>query len=91
MFWTSDTGTAKSMDGKRAIRFGVLGQPDIQGCLDGRWIGIEVKTATGRQRPAQVAFLATIQKAGGLYIVARSPDEAVEASPSRRQIRSTRL
>ena len=66
VFWTADTGVAKSMDGKRTIHFGLPGQPGIQGCLDGRWIGIEVKTQTGRQRPAQVAFQAAIQKAGGL-------------------------
>ncbi|OOY22505.1 hypothetical protein BMI91_19680 [Thioclava sediminum] len=77
IFWTADTGVAKSMDGKRTIRFGIPGQPDIQGVLYGLWIGIEVKTATGKQRDVQKRFQAAVERAGGIYIVARSPDEAI--------------
>lgn len=71
------------MDGKRTIRFGCPGSPDILGCLDGRWIGLEVKTATGRQRETQIAFQAAIERAGGLYAVVRSPEDAVAALRSR--------
>ena len=78
VFWQNDTGVAKSMDGKRTIRFGLPGSPDIIGCLDGRWVGIEVKTATGKQREAQKKFQAAIERAGGIYFVARSPEEAIE-------------
>ncbi|HMQ92497.1 MAG TPA: hypothetical protein PKA33_15990 [Amaricoccus sp.] len=78
IFWTADTGTARSMDGARVISFGLPGQSDIQGCLDGRWIGIEVKTAKGKQRKSQVAFQRAIEAAGGVYLIARSPEAAVE-------------
>lgn len=78
VFWTADTGVAKSMDGDRTIRFGLPGQSDIQGCLYSRWIGVEVKTATGKQRKNQAAFQRAIEAAGGLYLIARSPIEAVE-------------
>ena len=78
MFWQNDTGAAKSMDGKRVIRFGCPGSPDILGCLDGRWIGIEVKTATGKQRDTQRNFQRAIEACGGLYAVARSAEQAVE-------------
>lgn len=77
IFWTNDTGTAKSMDGKRVIRFGLPGSPDIIGCLDGMFIGIEVKTATGSQQKNQKAFEKAIKSVGGFYAVARSPAEAV--------------
>lgn len=79
IFWTADTGVARSMDGDRTIRFGLPGQSDIQGCLNGKWIGVEVKTATGKQRKNQAAFQRAIEAAGGFYCVARSPAEAVAA------------
>ena len=78
VFWQNDTGSARSMDGKRVIRFGCPGSPDIIGCLDGRWIGLEVKTETGRQRETQIAFQDAIIRAGGLYAVVRSPEGAIE-------------
>jgi hypothetical protein len=43
---------------------------------DGRAFYIEVKSATGRLRPEQAAFLAAMRRAGALAGVARSPDEA---------------
>lgn len=78
IFWKNDTGAAKSMDGKRIIRFGCPGSPDIIGCLDGRFIGIEVKTPTGSQEESQVKFQAVFERAGGIYIIARTAEEAVE-------------
>ncbi|MCZ4366646.1 hypothetical protein [Sulfitobacter dubius] len=61
----------------RRLSIGLVGEPDISGCLDGRWIGIEVKTATGRQRPDQAKFQKAIEARGGIYIIARSPDDAI--------------
>ena len=44
---------------------------------------IEVKTPTGRIRPEQQAWLETVQKAGGIAIVARSvPDAELALSPT---------
>jgi hypothetical protein len=62
----------------RRMAVGLPGQSDIQGCLCGRAVYIEVKTATGRQRTDQRAFEAAVTKAGGIYIVARSHEDAVE-------------
>ena len=49
------------------------GAPDIIGVMppDGRLLGIEVKTRTGRVSPAQDAFLTEIQRMGGVGFVAR--------------------
>lgn len=53
------------------------GWPDITACLPGgRFLGIEVKSARGRQSDAQKFIQARIEKAGGLYILAHSLDEA---------------
>jgi len=78
VFWQNDTGTARSMDGKRTIRFGLVGSSDIIGCLRGRFVGIEVKTVTGKQRDSQKNFERLIKAVGGVYIVARSPEQAIE-------------
>lgn len=59
-------------------RVGVLGGSDTQGCAFGRWIGIEWKRPGERQRESQVAFERRIKRAGGIYIVATTPEAAVE-------------
>ena len=79
IFWKNDTGTGKSMDGQRVIKFGCVGSPDILGALDGRAVGVEVKTRRGRQRESQLRFQAAFERAGGLYVVARSTAEALAA------------
>src|SRR5262245_13728790 len=58
-------------------RFGEEGAADILGCWLGRVVGIECKTSTGRQRPAQGRWQEKIEKAGGLYILARSAADAL--------------
>ncbi|MEK0431446.1 MAG: hypothetical protein RL139_1250, partial [Gemmatimonadota bacterium] len=45
----------------------------------GRRLEVEVKSARGRQQPNQRAFGAMVTKYGGLYVVVRSPEEAIEA------------
>jgi len=51
------------------------GVPDIIACLDGKFIAIEGKTATGVVSKLQEAHLRQIKAAGGVAIVAKSPDE----------------
>lgn len=64
------TGTAKI--GDRFVRFGWKGCPDILGQLiDGRFLGVEVKSPKGRLRPEQTLFLERIRVAGGVAFVAR--------------------
>lgn len=45
------------------------GTPDILACLDGRFIGIEVKAAKGRVSALQLRSLGQIASAGGLALV----------------------
>lgn len=74
----ANTGTARTPDG-RLVRFGRPGQPDVVGCIRGRYVGIEAKTPNGRQSEAQKNYQAAIERAGGIYIIARSADEAISA------------
>ena len=61
-----NTGAVK--DGDRFIRYGVKGQPDIFLILNGRFIGVECKTKTGRQSADQKQWQRNCERGGGLYI-----------------------
>lgn len=54
---------------------GMKGVPDILGCIDGRFIGVEVKTPRGKQSADQVLFQRRLESKGGIYILARSVDD----------------
>lgn len=81
VFWRQNAGRVKSAQG-RWIALGPTGISDVVGVLDGRAVFVEVKTATGKQRDAQRKFQKAVEKAGGFYVVARSPEEAVAALKS---------
>ena len=79
--WRQNSGTfqERNRDGTtRYIRANTQkGMSDIMGVLkDGRTLAIEVKSRTGRMRPGQEEFLATIRQAGGVAGVCRSVEDA---------------
>ena len=67
------------ISGGRLVQYGTPGQADIMAIRAGRLLAIEVKTATGRQSAAQLAWQRALEAAGGVYVVARSVDDAVAA------------
>ena len=70
--WAERQNSGAAKVGGRFIRFGWPGCPDVLGQLkDGRFLGCEVKSATGRLRPEQAVFLERIRGAGGVGFVAR--------------------
>ncbi len=77
MFWRQNTGTFRTMDGKRIVKVSATGVGDIMGCYRGRGVAIETKTLIGEQRKSQILFERAWVRAGGLYIVARSVDDAL--------------
>jgi len=52
------------------------GAPDIGWLYKGRFIGVEVKTLTGKQSPIQEAFEKWMEDNGGEYYIVRSLLEA---------------
>ena len=75
--WRQNTGAARTPSGG-FVRFGVPGQADITGLLPGgRRLEIEVKAPGGRTTREQDTFGARILEHGGVYIVARTLDEAL--------------
>jgi hypothetical protein len=81
--WRQNSGMAVPLSDKsgRPVRYGVNGCADISGMVTIDGLGVrlevEVKSATGRQSPDQKRFEAMIRSRGGVYILARSVDEAV--------------
>lgn len=62
----------------RPIKFGLEGSGDIIGVSRQRPVAVETKTDIGRQREAQLMFERAWIKRGGIYILARSAEEATE-------------
>ena len=57
-------------------QFGQAGIPDLIICYRGRFVALEVKTATGKLTTLQGITLRRIQNAGGTAAVVRSVEEA---------------
>lgn len=55
--------------------YGTAGIPDIIACINGRFFGFEVKTATGKTTGLQDAAIRQINEAGGTAVVVRSVAE----------------
>jgi len=71
--WCERMNSGAAKVGNRFIRFGFTGCPDVLGQLrDGRLLGVEVKSPTGKLRPEQSIFLERIRGAGGVAFVARN-------------------
>ena len=63
-----------------ATPLGITGRPDLIICAPGgRYLGLEVKTESGRLSPAQAHQLERINAAGGIGRVVRSVKDALEA------------
>ena len=88
MFWRQNAGRVCTQSGAW-VTLGPPGIADIVGSLDGRAVFVEVKRPGERQRKSQKNFQAAAERAGALYVVARSPEEAIEAvRPKARDKRS---
>jgi hypothetical protein len=84
VLWRNDVGQAQRTVGGRTVhtRYGLaVGSSDLIGILrpSGRFVALEVKTATGRTTKDQDLFLNLVRGAGGFACVVRSVDEAREA------------
>jgi hypothetical protein len=80
IFWRQNQGTFRTMDGRRVVSAtSITGVADILGAYRARPVAIETKTRTGTLRKTQKTFRENWIKAGGIYIIARSPEEALLA------------
>lgn len=79
LFYRQNAGTFLTLDGARVVKVTVPGIGDIMGAYCGWPVAIETKTRKGRMRLTQIDFRVAWIKAGGIYIIARSPEEALAA------------
>jgi ribulose-5-phosphate 4-epimerase/fuculose-1-phosphate aldolase len=81
--WQNQTGVARTLDGKRIIRYGKEGSADITGiikCKSGAGIRLEVEVKVGKDTLSeeQKSFQKMIDTHGALYIEARNIQETVD-------------
>lgn len=72
----TNAGMATTSAGN-VINIGKAGTSDLKVCLRGRFIALEVKTATGKLTEKQARYLEQVKAAGGIGEVVRSVDEAL--------------
>lgn len=70
----NNTGVYKHSTG-RYIPSGKKGLPDIVAVVGGKFVGIECKRKGGVQTESQKLFQTQLERAGGLYILARSIED----------------
>lgn len=86
LFWRQNSGVIPVPTGRRnrfgrpvfrMVKLGTVGLPDIIAVVppSGRFLGLEVKSATGKLRPAQEAFQRQLEATGGVYEVVRSVED----------------
>ena len=75
-FWRNNSGAFKTERGG-FYRVGTAGAPDIIGCVEGKFVGLEVKTGTGKLNDMQQEFCRALQAVGGCYHVVRSIDDVI--------------
>lgn len=65
----------------RYLQLAPAGASDLVGLHRGQFLGVEVKSAVGRQSKEQSAFERMVRTQGGIYVLARSVTEAIAAIP----------
>lgn len=78
VMWRNNTGVAEHR-GARVVYGLAVGSADLIGCLDGRFVALEVKAAAGRTSPEQRQWLDLVRRNGGFAAVVRSVAEAQAA------------
>ena len=74
--WRNNSGGMKV--GKRFLRFGMPGSPDIIGIVDGCFLAIETKAPKGELSESQIAWHQQAKRAGCTVHVVRSLDDLME-------------
>lgn len=84
--WRQNTGGANYTYTNKAgktktqyVKYGFAGMADIIGMYNGRFLAIEAKFGKGEQKPPQQAFQHTVERFGGMYVIARSLQDVQDA------------
>ncbi|MFA4972808.1 MAG: hypothetical protein WC683_09360 [bacterium] len=74
----NNTGKVKRKGGCFVVYGLGNGGPDIVGCVDGRWVAVEVKVPGKWQEPDQQAWQVQHELSGGVYVLAHDAREAID-------------
>ena len=75
VMWRNNVGVAMHR-GSRVVYGLAVGSADLIGCLDGRFVALEVKTPAGRLAPDQRRWADLVRDRGGYVATVRSVAEA---------------
>lgn len=78
--WRQNSGAMpiQAVGGRRFVRFGKVGAPDIFVLKGGVLHGLEVKTNIGKQNENQKQYQTDFTLAGGKYFVVRCLDDVIK-------------
>jgi hypothetical protein len=78
--WRANSGKIKTAHGTWIV-LNTPGTPDLIGFIapQGRFIGIECKVDSNKQNDNQIAFQKELEERGGIYILARTLEDAEKA------------
>lgn len=70
----NNSGLLLGANGRR-VRAAMPGAADLIACIQGYFVAVECKTASGRQSSAQRRYECAVQRAGGIYLLARGAED----------------
>jgi hypothetical protein len=79
--WRNNTGVAVNKETGQFVRFGIPGGSDLLVVVPpfGRFLGVETKAKLGRQSEKQKRFQRAVERAGGVYALAKTLEELKRA------------
>jgi hypothetical protein len=78
LFYRRNVGVFRQLRGDGTVRAGLPGQADIGGMYRGRAIEVEVKTVRGGLSDEQKRWKLAVEKAGGIFVLARTPADVLD-------------
>ena len=89
--WRQNVGAAKDRATGQVVRFGVPGCADVIACVSGVFVALETKRPRGgKHAENQKRFRDAVVRAGGIYRLVRSEEEALVALAEARSLAASR-
>lgn len=76
----NSTGTYKQSEGRYIHSGSRNGMADVNACIKGKHVQIEIKYGSDTPRPAQLQVKKEVEAAGGIYIFVKTFDDYLEKS-----------
>jgi hypothetical protein len=77
LFWRQQSGVFQTLTRRELVRSGIPGMADIGGIYRGHSVQVEVKTPLGRLSKEQKRWKNAVERAGGIFVCARNPADAL--------------